>query len=72
MRASLRLHMVVDHPPLLQKAMDPHDGPYIPSHVPAACCHCEVLRRIESEAVHHEVTICNVAVCVYGGGGGMV
>jgi hypothetical protein len=50
-------YLVVDKSPLLQELVHAHDSTYIASQVPSACGYCEVLCRVQSVCVDHEITV---------------
>lgn len=50
-------YLVVDKSPLLQELVHAHDSTHISSQVPSACSHCEVLCRVQSVCVDHEITV---------------
>ena len=58
----LRLHVVVDQPPLLQEAVHTQDGPHVTGQVAPAGRHTEILCWVQPKTVHHEVTVGDVAV----------
>lgn len=60
MDMSVRLHMVVDNPPLLQEAMYTQNGPDISCQIAATAGDREVLGGVKTETVNHEVTISQV------------
>ena len=60
MDVSVRLHVVVDDPPLLQEAMHTQNGPNISCQIATAAGDREVLGGVKTKTVHHEVTISQV------------
>ena len=61
LREPLCIHVVVDQTPLLQEPMHPHDGCHISRQVASTCCDGEILSRMQTKAIHHEIAIGHVS-----------
>lgn len=50
-------NLVVNESPLLQELVHTHNGAHIASQIPSASGDCEVLCRVQSVSVDHEITV---------------
>lgn len=58
----LRVHLIIDEAPLLEKGVHTNDGANVAHKVSPTGRGSEVLRRVEPVRVNHKVTIGHVAV----------
>jgi hypothetical protein len=58
--AALIAYLIVDQAPLLEESMHAHDGANVSSQIPSAGCDSEVLGRIQSIRIDHEIAVISV------------
>lgn len=51
------IYLIVDQTPLLQETMNTHDGSHITGQISAARCDGQVLARVETVRVDHEIAV---------------